>query len=68
MAKEVRGAVKILESDLDGEVLAETLRTLMEDDQKRLHSMQENIRKYKLTDKHGDLCTVVCEVAGIKVR
>ncbi|MBN4066872.1 undecaprenyldiphospho-muramoylpentapeptide beta-N-acetylglucosaminyltransferase [Simkania negevensis] len=68
MQNVVGGAVTILDKDLDTQMLTETISTLVADKQKKLIEMQKAIQQYKKNKKHRDFCSVVCEVAGSKVR
>jgi len=66
--QEIKGAVKISEADLIPTKLSQVISSLVEKNHARLNSMSEELRIYKLKNRGMDLCSVVSEVAGIKLR
>ncbi|MBB64145.1 MAG: UDP-N-acetylglucosamine--N-acetylmuramyl-(pentapeptide) pyrophosphoryl-undecaprenol N-acetylglucosamine transferase [Waddliaceae bacterium] len=68
MTNQVGAAVKVQEKDLNPELLANLIRQLISDDQVRLQQMREAVQTYKRSERRRDFCSVVCEVAGIKIR
>lgn len=65
---EVRGAVKLEEKDLKPTKLAQTISGLLENDREKLSMMKQSLCDYKSNSGAHDLCSIVFEVAGIKVR
>lgn len=68
MVNEVGGAIKCYEAELTSERLAEAVSDLVGSKKNRIEGMQASIRRYKSEKKNRDLCSVVCEVAGMSVR
>lgn len=68
IASEVKGGLKLIQSTLNAESLANTISQLAANDRKRLVEMRESIRYFKGTHRRRDLCSLVCEVGGMKVR
>lgn len=68
MVTKVGGALKLLEDQLTAEQLAKTVSSFVAEDQKQLLAMKNSIYNYKRSIRRRDLCSIVCEVAGIKVR
>jgi len=68
LADDVGGAVVFQESQLGPKKLASAISDLVADDKKKLVLMREAMQRYKKQQRHRDLCSVVCEVAGIDVR
>lgn len=64
---EVGGAIKKAEAGLTSALLARTIEELVGQGQDRLKIMQERMRQYKKTVSRRDLCSLVCEVGGIKI-
>jgi UDP-N-acetylglucosamine--N-acetylmuramyl-(pentapeptide) pyrophosphoryl-undecaprenol N-acetylglucosamine transferase len=65
---ETGGAIKLNERELESESLAATIRDVVADDRSVLKGMQRALETYRQSRKHRDLCSVVCEVAGVPVR
>lgn len=68
MAKTVKGAVKLLQGGLTPESLARQLSDLVANDRETLERMREALGHYRRTRQRRDLCSLVCEVGGLKVR
>lgn len=64
----VGGGVQLPEEHLDAESLAREVRRLIGDDRKLINDMREAIHAFKLERPERDLCTVVCETVGLKLR
>jgi UDP-N-acetylglucosamine--N-acetylmuramyl-(pentapeptide) pyrophosphoryl-undecaprenol N-acetylglucosamine transferase len=57
----VGGGVKILEGDLRPEVVAETIRSFLANDRKKLLEMKRAFGNYKERQKPNDFCSLVLE-------
>lgn len=68
MANIVGGAIKMPEKVCTGENIVQAVDHLIADDRAKLKQMQTAIKNYKKRQKRRDLFSVVCEVAGLKVR
>lgn len=55
----VGGGIKHVEKSLDVKQLAESLKSLLENDCQHLHNMSKAIKKYKLRDKPRELSDIV---------
>jgi UDP-N-acetylglucosamine--N-acetylmuramyl-(pentapeptide) pyrophosphoryl-undecaprenol N-acetylglucosamine transferase len=68
MANEIKGALKLIESELMPTKLAQSISSLIENDHNRLNTMRSSLQEYKKQSHVRDLCSVVCEMAGVKLR
>ena len=68
MEQRVGGARKLAEEDLTPNALAAVISKLLANNKAPLLQMEENIKKFREENRSRDLCSVVCEVAGTKVR
>lgn len=68
IVNQVKGGVKCLEQEIEPQGLADQVMRLFRRDQEKLKELLQGIRNYKAKLKRRDLCSLVCEVAGIKVR
>lgn len=66
--KTVKGGIKLLESATKPEELASEISKLVAADHAKLEDMRDHIRKFKASQRRRDLCSIVCEVGGIKLR
>lgn len=64
----VGGALCFEEKDLGPTKLARAISSLVENDQRLLLQMKENIKNYRAQQKHPNLSQVACELAGICMR
>ena len=64
----VGGGVKLVQSETSSSNLVQAICDIVGQDQKRLKEMKQSIREYKQKNRRQDLCSVVFEVLGIKVR
>jgi len=58
----------VREAHLGPKTLAEMISHLVADNKEQLRNMQEAMRCSKSDARQRDLCSLVCEVAGIQVR
>ncbi|MCB1136650.1 MAG: UDP-N-acetylglucosamine--N-acetylmuramyl-(pentapeptide) pyrophosphoryl-undecaprenol N-acetylglucosamine transferase, partial [Chlamydiia bacterium] len=68
MQDTIGGAVNAGETGVDAEMLAQLVVDLLGEDRKRMKEMQGKIHEHKTGHRTQDLCSIVSEVAGIKVR
>jgi UDP-N-acetylglucosamine--N-acetylmuramyl-(pentapeptide) pyrophosphoryl-undecaprenol N-acetylglucosamine transferase len=68
VVNKLKAGVKIREKDLSSESFARTVSEFLAYDGSKLAAMRENIREYKRKKYERDFSSVVCEIAGIKVR
>jgi UDP-N-acetylglucosamine--N-acetylmuramyl-(pentapeptide) pyrophosphoryl-undecaprenol N-acetylglucosamine transferase len=69
LVEQIRGGIKFNERGTDAGVLATEISNLIVNERQLLNQMRYNIKQYKQKKvKRRDLCSVVCEVAGIKER
>ena len=62
----VGGSVTLLEDSLEAEGLSKVIRDMVKSDRQQLKKMQRALQKYKQQHKTRDLCSLVCEVGGIR--
>lgn len=61
IAEEIRGAVKLNESDLSSQHLVSTIEELLHSQGKKLKMMKQSLEDFKSTENKRDLCSVILE-------
>ena len=68
MANEIKGAIKLTESELMPTKMSQAISNLVENEHAQLNSMRKALQDYKNQSRVRDLSSVVCEMAGLKLR
>lgn len=66
--KSTGGVLVLLETELHPTKLSQEISALIENERAKLNEMAKGLRDYKQKNRAQNLCSVVSEVAGLKVR
>jgi len=68
VVSDVKGAVKVMQKDIADETLCNAVFDIVGNEQEKLKEFVGNIRAFKEKRTRRDLCSLVCEVAGMDMR
>ncbi len=68
MVGKVQGALMLKEMELVTNKLSTMISSVISNNKAKFREMEASIREYKQQNRYRDFCSVICEVAGIKVR